>query len=141
MIPDPQDTIVALSSAPGAGGRAIVRLSGPDALRCAATRFTAADPLTLPSPPSSGGEGRVRRVGSWVVDTPGIRQFQLWDMMPEEVEGFFPEFRPYVPLCAYPDCTHTHEDRCAVKRAVERRQLSARRYTSYLGLFAGESWD
>jgi ribosome biogenesis GTPase len=79
--------------------------------------------------------------GGWVVDTPGIRQFELWDILPEEVEGFFPEFRPYVPLCAYPDCTHTHEDRCAIKRAVERRQLSARRYTSYLGLFAGKSLD
>ena len=32
-------------------------------------------------------------LGGWVVDTPGIRQFQLWDIMPEEVEGFFPEFR------------------------------------------------
>ena len=63
--------------------------------------------------------------GGWVVDTPGIRQFELWDIIPEEVEGFFPEFRPFVPLCAYPDCTHTHEDRCAVKRAVDRRQISA----------------
>jgi ribosome biogenesis GTPase len=80
-------------------------------------------------------------IGGWVVDTPGIRQFQLWDILPEEVEGFFPEFRPYVPLCAYPDCTHTHEDRCAVKRAVENRQISSRRYTSYLGLFAGESLE
>jgi ribosome biogenesis GTPase len=77
--------------------------------------------------------------GGWVVDTPGIRQFQLWDIIPEEVEGFFPEFRPYVPLCAYPDCTHTHEDRCAIKRAVQRRQISVRRYTSYLGIFAGEA--
>jgi ribosome biogenesis GTPase len=79
--------------------------------------------------------------GGWVVDTPGIRQFQLWDILPGEVEGFFPEFRPFVPLCAYPDCTHTHEDRCAIKRAVQRRQLSARRYTSYLGLYAGETFD
>jgi ribosome biogenesis GTPase len=79
--------------------------------------------------------------GGWVVDTPGIRQFQLWDIRPEEVEGFFPEFRPYVPLCAYADCTHTHEDRCAIKRAVGQRYLSARRYTSYLGLFAGETLD
>jgi ribosome biogenesis GTPase len=46
-----------------------------------------------------------------------------------------------VPLCAYADCTHTHEDRCAIKRAVGQRYLSARRYTSYLGLFAGESLD
>src|SRR6516165_7726886 len=73
----------------------------------------------------------------WVVDTPGIRQFELWDIIPEEVEGFFPEMRPLVPLCAFPDCTHTHEERCAVKRAVERRQISAARYTSYLGMFTG----
>lgn len=79
--------------------------------------------------------------GGWVVDTPGIRQFQLWDIIPEEVEGFFPEFRPFVPLCVYPDCTHTHEDRCAVKRAVDRRQISASRYESYLGLFAGTGND
>lgn len=76
--------------------------------------------------------------GGWVVDTPGVRQFELWDVIPEEVEGFFPEFRPFVHLCAYPDCTHTHEDRCAIKRAVHRRQISASRYTSYLGLFEGE---
>jgi ribosome biogenesis GTPase len=75
--------------------------------------------------------------GGWVVDTPGIRQFQLWDIIPEEVEGFFPEFRPFVPLCAFPDCTHTHEERCAVKNAVEKRLISASRYTSYLGLFSG----
>jgi ribosome biogenesis GTPase / thiamine phosphate phosphatase len=76
-------------------------------------------------------------MGGWVVDTPGIRQFELWDIIPEEVEGFFPEMRPLVPLCAFPDCTHTHEERCAVKRAVDRRQISAARYTSYLGMFTG----
>jgi ribosome biogenesis GTPase len=76
--------------------------------------------------------------GGWVVDTPGIRQFRLWDIIPEEVEGFFPEFRPFVPLCAYPDCSHTHEDRCAIKRAVARRQISEQRYTSYLGMYTGE---
>jgi ribosome biogenesis GTPase len=79
--------------------------------------------------------------GGWVVDTPGLRQFQLWDIIPEEVEGFFPEFRPFVPLCGYPDCTHTHEDRCAVKNAVRRHWISARRYISYLGLFSGETPD
>jgi ribosome biogenesis GTPase / thiamine phosphate phosphatase len=77
--------------------------------------------------------------GGWVVDTPGVRQFGLWDVIPEEVEGFFAEFRPFVALCAFPDCTHTHEDRCAVKRAVMRRWITESRYTSYLGLFAGEA--
>jgi ribosome biogenesis GTPase len=76
--------------------------------------------------------------GGWVVDTPGIRQFQLWDIRPEEVEGFFPEFHPFVALCAFPDCTHIHEERCAVKEAVRKHQISERRYTSYLGMFTGE---
>lgn len=75
--------------------------------------------------------------GGWVVDTPGVRQLQLWDVIPEEVEGFFAEFRPFVALCAFPDCTHTHETKCAVKRAVDRRQISSRRYHSYLGMFTG----
>ena len=78
-------------------------------------------------------------LGGWVVDTPGIRQFQLWDLRPEEMEGFFAEIRPFVSLCNFPDCTHTHEESCAVKRAVLRRQISESRYTSYLGLFSGES--
>jgi ribosome biogenesis GTPase len=75
--------------------------------------------------------------GGWVVDTPGLRQMQLWNIRPEEVEGFFPEFRPFVPLCVYPDCTHTHEAGCAVKKAVARRQISERRYVSYVGMSAG----
>jgi|SRR5579883_781931 len=75
--------------------------------------------------------------GGWVVDTPGVRQLSLWDALPEEMEGYFPEFRPFVPLCTFPDCTHTHEKGCAVKDAVARRLITLRRYHSYLGLFHG----
>jgi ribosome biogenesis GTPase / thiamine phosphate phosphatase len=77
------------------------------------------------------------QTGGWVVDTPGVRQLQLWSTKPEEVEGYFHEFRPFVPLCGFPDCTHVHEKNCAVKAAVTRRLLSDRRYHSYLGLFHG----
>jgi len=76
-------------------------------------------------------------LGGWVVDTPGVRQLQLWDTRPEEVEGYFRDFRPFVSLCAFPDCTHTHEAKCAVKAAVSRHQIPERRYYSYLGLFNG----
>jgi ribosome biogenesis GTPase len=76
-------------------------------------------------------------MGGWVVDTPGIRQFQLWNVQAEELEGFFPEFRPLVPLCAYADCTHTHERGCAIKRAVTLGQISERRYISYRGMYDG----
>jgi ribosome biogenesis GTPase / thiamine phosphate phosphatase len=76
-------------------------------------------------------------IGGWVVDTPGIRQFQLWDVMAEELEGFFPEFRPLVAHCAYADCTHSHEGGCAIKRAVALGQISERRYISYCGMYDG----
>ncbi len=72
--------------------------------------------------------------GGYVVDTPGIRQFQLWDVIPEEVAGFYRDLRPYVSLCRFPDCTHTHEADCAVKGAVADGHLDARRYESYCHL-------
>ena len=77
-------------------------------------------------------------LGGYVVDTPGIRQFQLWDIIPEEVIGYFRDLRPYVNLCRYPNCTHTHESNCAVKDAVADGRLDARRYESYCQLFEGD---
>ncbi len=76
--------------------------------------------------------------GGWVVDTPGIRQFSLWNVKPEELEGYFVEFRPYVPYCRFPSCTHTHEQGCAVKRAVARGEIDAARYQRYCNLYFGE---
>lgn len=77
-------------------------------------------------------------IGGWVVDTPGIRQFDIWDVIPEELEGFFPEFRPFVPLCHYPDCLHVEEDECAIKEAVRTHRIAMQRYESYVGLYAGK---
>ena len=76
--------------------------------------------------------------GGYVVDTPGIRQFQLWDVIPEEVAGFYRELRPYVSRCRFPDCTHTHEDDCAVKDAVADGWIDARRYESYVQIRSGD---
>ena len=76
--------------------------------------------------------------GGYVVDTPGIRQFQLWDVIAEEVAGFYRDLRPYVSLCRFPDCTHTHEDDCAVKNAVADGRLDERRYDSYCHLIGGD---
>ena len=76
--------------------------------------------------------------GGYVVDTPGIRQFTLWDVIPEEVVGFYRDLRPYENLCRFDDCTHTHEEACAVKIAVGEGELDLRRYESYLSLRAGE---
>ncbi|QDT68089.1 Putative ribosome biogenesis GTPase RsgA [Planctomycetes bacterium MalM25] len=76
--------------------------------------------------------------GGFLVDTPGIRSFELWDVIPEEVAGYFRDLRPYVSNCRYPDCTHTHEDFCAVKDAVADGWIDARRYESYAHIRSGE---
>jgi ribosome biogenesis GTPase / thiamine phosphate phosphatase len=79
--------------------------------------------------------------GGYVVDTPGIRQFQLWDVIPEEVANFFRDLRPYVSHCRYPNCTHTHEEPCAVKDAVADGYIDARRYESYLQMLQDDAAD
>ena len=77
-------------------------------------------------------------LGGFMIDTPGIRQFQLWDVEPQEVDGFFRDIRPFVDRCRFPDCTHIHESPCAVKDAVADHLLDLRRYDSYCGIRMGE---
>jgi ribosome biogenesis GTPase len=69
--------------------------------------------------------------GGFVVDTPGLREVGLWSMPPEDVDRCFPEFRPLIPQCRFADCHHDAEPDCAVRAAVEQRQVSAERYESY----------
>ncbi len=77
----------------------------------------------------------------YVVDTPGLRQFELWGVNPAELEGDFVEFRPYIPRCKFPDCSHTHEGDCAVKDAVHWGQIHMGRYESYLKLYYQKPLD
>ncbi|MBX3416214.1 MAG: ribosome small subunit-dependent GTPase A [Pirellulaceae bacterium] len=76
--------------------------------------------------------------GGHLIDTPGIRQFQLWDVVPEEVEGYFRDLRPFVHQCRYPNCTHTHEEDCAVKDAVADGWIDVRRYDGYCQIRSGD---
>ncbi|MDR3183570.1 MAG: ribosome small subunit-dependent GTPase A [Planctomycetaceae bacterium] len=75
--------------------------------------------------------------GGYVVDTPGLRQFMLWDIISEEVFGLFRDLRPYENRCRFPDCTHLNEVDCAVKYAVAEGRLDLRRYESYLSIRFG----
>jgi ribosome biogenesis GTPase len=73
--------------------------------------------------------------GGFVVDTPGLRQFELWGVIPGELEAYFVEFRAFIPHCRFPDCSHTHEHGCAVKEAVYWGQIHPGRYESYRKLY------
>lgn len=72
--------------------------------------------------------------GGWVADTPGIRALALFDLEPEEIDAYFPDIAPYVPHCAFSDCSHTVEPGCAVRAALERGEIDLHRYESYVRL-------
>ncbi len=79
------------------------------------------------------------RFGGWFVDTPGVRQFQPWEIVPAEVPAAFRDLRPMANLCRYPDCTHSHEAGCAVKDAVADGLLDTRRWESCCQLAGGDA--
>ncbi len=70
----------------------------------------------------------------FVVDTPGLREFGLWDLEVSELQVCFPEVAKTAVGCAFGDCSHAGEANCAVRSAVEAGTLSVRRYTSFLKL-------
>jgi len=76
--------------------------------------------------------------GGYVADTPGLKALALWDIEPEELDGYFPELRKLVAGCQFNDCTHTHEPGCAVQAAVERGEVHPERYASYVRMRLGQ---
>jgi ribosome biogenesis GTPase len=72
------------------------------------------------------------------VDTPGVRQFALWQLVPAEAPSAFRDLRPLANLCRFPDCTHSHETACAVKDAVADGLLDTRRWESCRQLAGAE---
>ncbi len=72
--------------------------------------------------------------GGYVIDTPGIREFNLSGITRENLRFYFREFLGYMPECAFSSCTHTVEPGCAVLRAVEEGSIDPERYESYLAL-------
>jgi ribosome biogenesis GTPase len=72
--------------------------------------------------------------GGYVADTPGLKALALWDIEPEELDGYFPDISSLVAGCQFSNCTHVHEPGCAVRQAVELGEIHPQRYDSYLRL-------
>ncbi len=73
--------------------------------------------------------------GGTVVDTPGMREFGLWDVDGSDLALFFPEMSGYVGQCKFRlSCKHDEEPGCAIRQAVMDGQISPYRYKSYLRL-------
>ena len=78
------------------------------------------------------------RPGTFIIDTPGIKELGLVDLPPAELAGYFPEMRTLLNQCRYHNCQHTHEPGCAVREAVDQGRIALPRYDSYLSMLADE---
>lgn len=76
---------------------------------------------------------------TFVIDTPGIKEWGLVNMMPEELSDHFPEMRTLRSACKFGyRCLHVHEPQCAVRAAVDEGKISISRYASYLSMLEDE---
>ncbi len=71
---------------------------------------------------------------TYIIDTPGIKGFNTFDMQEEEVSHYFPEIFKTSHGCRYNNCSHRHEPGCAVQEALAQHLISESRYHSYLNI-------
>jgi ribosome biogenesis GTPase len=72
--------------------------------------------------------------GGAVIDTPGFRDYGLWEIPAHQLADCMPDLRPYAQSCRFSNCRHINQPGCAVRDAVESGAISSRRYRSYVGM-------
>lgn len=70
--------------------------------------------------------------GGSLIDSPGVREFGLWDMPSTEIAKHFREFKPYISQCKFRNCNHRDAPNCAIQNAVKNKLISALRYENYV---------
>ena len=69
--------------------------------------------------------------GGDVIDSPGVREFGLWHLEPEQITRGFVEFREFLGDCKFRDCKHDNDPGCAMREAVENGKIDAARFENY----------
>lgn len=69
--------------------------------------------------------------GGDVIDSPGVREFGLWHLAPEQITQGFVEFQDYLGHCKYRDCRHDNDPGCALRAAVECGEIAETRFENY----------
>ena len=70
--------------------------------------------------------------GGAIIDSPGIREFGLWHVTPDDITEGFVDVRRWIGHCRFRDCHHRNEPGCALKDAVENGELHPERFEHYL---------
>ncbi len=69
--------------------------------------------------------------GGNIIDSPGVREFGLWNIEAKKIMHAFKEFKPLLGMCKFNDCLHTREPNCAIKKALQNGEIKRVRYEAY----------
>lgn len=69
--------------------------------------------------------------GGDVIDSPGVREFGLWHLEPEQITRGFIEFRQFLGYCKFRDCKHDTDPGCAIREAMDRDDIDESRFDNY----------
>lgn len=74
--------------------------------------------------------------GGDLIDSPGIREFGLWHLTPEQVYHGFKEFGEFIGLCKFRDCKHQNDPGCALIQASKEHKINPKRLASFQRILA-----
>ena len=134
----------ALAATYGMAGRTLAFIGSSGVGKSSLINLLVKDPEALPTgevreKDSKGRHTTTRRelvqtpMGALVIDTPGMRELQLWGIE-EGVEDTFADIAAFAARCKFGNCGHTNEPGCAVRAALAAGELQAQRFESYLKL-------
>lgn len=72
---------------------------------------------------------------TFICDTPGFTSFLPEEIKKEDLENYYPEFRPFIDKCRFIGCAHVNEPDCAVRQALEENKITRERYESYVQMY------
>jgi len=79
--------------------------------------------------------------GGFVIDTPGIKEFGIYDISDADISHYFKEMKPLIGKCRFNDCRHLNEPDCVIIKAVKNDEISESRYKSYLSILLKDDYN
>ncbi len=72
---------------------------------------------------------------SYIADTPGFSNFDLFEIASKDLQNYFIEFREYIPNCEFTGCTHIKEENCGIKQAILKGKIKSDRYKRFCTIY------
>jgi ribosome biogenesis GTPase len=73
--------------------------------------------------------------GGALIDSPGVRQFSLWNIDPNKIAEGYCEFLPFIKQCKFRNCTHIETPHCSLIEALNNKLISPYRYENFISLY------